>query len=59
MVRKGTSSLDIYALLGDIYETLGRKDDAADVYRQALRIGDLPDGVRRQLMTRIASLTSQ
>jgi len=58
-IKRGVSDLDVYALLADIYEGLGRTNDAADVYHQALRIPDLPEAVRYRLAERIQSLKSR
>ncbi|MGB9625653.1 MAG: tetratricopeptide repeat protein, partial [Phycisphaerae bacterium] len=58
-IKRGVSDLDVYALLADIYEGLGRRNDAADVYHQALRIPDLPEAVQYRLAERIQSLRQQ
>ncbi len=42
--------------LGVSLEAVGRRDEARDVYRIALQVGELPPGSRRWLTTRLAAL---
>lgn len=42
--------------LGISLEAVGRRDEARDVYRIALQVGELPTGSRRWLTTRLSAL---
>jgi tetratricopeptide (TPR) repeat protein len=46
---------DAWALLGTLYERLGRADDARALYRRAVENDRLPTNVRRQFALRLSS----
>lgn len=53
IVRQGVPYPEAYMLLGQIYEELGRKDNAVEVYRQAQGLPGLSDADRMQIEMRI------
>ncbi|HSW44405.1 MAG TPA: tetratricopeptide repeat protein [Phycisphaerae bacterium] len=48
---------DAYALLGQIFENVGRKEKAIEAYRKALDLKDVPNEVRAQFAEKIRSLS--
>jgi len=53
IVRLGVPYPEAYMLLGQIYEELGRRDNAVEVYRQAQGLPGLLDADRMQIEARI------
>jgi Tfp pilus assembly protein PilF len=59
VIRHEPRYLDAYLLLADILEERRELTAAAAVYRQALRIGQLPQSVRTQLEAKVHELGSR
>mgnify|MGYP005838973713 CR=1 FL=1 len=59
MLERDAPYPEAYSLLGHIYEELGRNEDATEVYRRALGIGNLPDAARMEFEGRIRAISSR
>ena len=58
MIQSEPSYLDAYLLLGEIYEERHDFPAAAAVYRDALKIEQLPPSLRRQLAEKVRAIES-
>ena len=59
VLQRGPASADPYALLGQIYETRGNRDDAIAVYRMAAKNEALPAQERYRFTQRAQSVESK
>jgi tetratricopeptide (TPR) repeat protein len=57
LIDRQGSAIDAYLLLGEIYERKGERTEAAEVYRRALAVPDLPLSIQSQLKAKVRSLT--
>ena len=58
-IRRDPNYFDAYSTLGEIYESRHDFAAAAAVYRDALKIGDLPPAIRRQVEAKVRAAESQ
>ncbi len=59
VIQRNPHYWDSYLLLGQIYEDRREFQNAAAVYRQALKMEQLPAALRRQLDARASAIESQ